>query len=108
MIVKFLPDFFPDAYHVRSFVTALQYFHLEILVKLSLFTLISSQLILFEQANIVVLSFALNGSFLSTAEKVIVIVLFVYLLIVVFIGTMAVSLLQKIAVQTVRFYCIVS
>ena len=44
------------------------------------------------QANVLVLSFALSGTLLSTAEMVIISLLFVYLLLVVFLGLMAVSL----------------
>lgn len=43
------------------------------------------------QANVVVLSFAMNGELLSLAEKVIVLLLLFYLLTVVFVGSMAVS-----------------
>lgn len=43
------------------------------------------------QANLVVLSLAQNGTLISTAEKIILGLLLVYLLAVVFLGSMAVS-----------------
>ena len=43
------------------------------------------------QANIIVLAFAQKGNLLYTAEKVILPLLFVYLVVIVFLGTMAVG-----------------
>ena len=43
------------------------------------------------QANVVALSFAFNGTLLSTPQKVIIPVVLAYLLVVIFLGSMSVS-----------------
>lgn len=56
------------------------------------------------QANVIVLSFALNGTLLSTAEKAIILILFLYLLVVVFIGTMSVCLASQEGSYMILYY----